>query len=63
MSIPEISVIITTKNESSHIYKCLVSVRKQSYKKIEIIVVDNNSTDGTKAIGCFIEKGKAGPDE
>ena len=48
--LPEVSVIITTKNEEENIEKCLESVITQRYslKKIEIIVVDNNSTDETK---------------
>jgi len=47
---PLVSVIITTKNEESVLERLLVSVAKQSYSQIEIIVVDNNSTDGTKLI-------------
>ncbi len=43
-----VSVIITTKNEERNIINCLKSIKKQSYKNIEIIVVDNNSTDKTK---------------
>jgi glycosyltransferase involved in cell wall biosynthesis len=48
--IPLVSVVITTKNEESHIGNCLESVVEQSYDNIEIIVVDNNSTDRTKEI-------------
>ncbi len=44
---PLVSVIITTKNEAASINNCLVSIRSQTYKNIEIIVVDNFSTDGT----------------
>lgn len=45
-----VSVIVTTKNESSHIGSCLQSVVGQLYKQIEIIVVDNHSNDNTKKI-------------
>jgi len=45
-----VSVIITTKNESSVIKRLLDSIKKQSYKNIEVIVVDNNSSDSTKEI-------------
>lgn len=45
-----VSVIVTTKNEQLNIKTCLQSIRDQSYKEIEIIVVDNNSTDKTKRI-------------
>ncbi len=47
---PLVSVIIPTKNSRLTIKKCLESIKNQSYKKIELIVVDNNSTDDTKKI-------------
>lgn len=47
---PLVSVIITTKNEEKHIENCLKSIKEQSYKNTEIIVVDNNSMDRTKEI-------------
>lgn len=50
MTSPLVSIIITTKNEEEHIQLLLESIRKQTYKIIEIIVVDNNSTDKTKEI-------------
>ena len=45
-----ISVIITTKNSSRTIKRCLKSIKNQSYENIELIVVDNNSIDNTKEI-------------
>lgn len=47
-----ISVIVTTKNEESNLGNCLESIKKQNYSRdeIEIIVVDNNSTDKTVEI-------------
>jgi len=45
-----VSVVITTKNEERNIKNCLESVKNQTYKNIEIIVVDNNSRDKTKEI-------------
>lgn len=47
---PLVSLIITTKNEEKNIPTLLKSIKKQSYKKVEIIVVDNNSIDKTKEI-------------
>ncbi|MBF0457123.1 MAG: glycosyltransferase [Nitrospirae bacterium] len=47
---PMVSVIITTKNSGRTIEKCLESVKNQSYNNIELILVDNNSTDSTKEI-------------
>ncbi len=46
----KISVVITCKNEEFHIEKCLISIKAQTWKNLEIIVVDNNSTDKTKEI-------------
>lgn len=43
----KVSIIVPTKNSERTIEKCLVSVRNQDYKNIEIIVVDNKSNDGT----------------
>ncbi|MCX6781638.1 MAG: glycosyltransferase [Candidatus Magasanikbacteria bacterium] len=45
-----VSVIIPTKNSSEFLEKCLESLKNQTYKNIEIIVVDNNSVDSTKEI-------------
>jgi rhamnosyltransferase len=42
-----VSIIIRTKNEEKWISSCLRSVYKQSYKNIEVIIVDNESTDKT----------------
>jgi glycosyltransferase involved in cell wall biosynthesis len=47
---PLVSVVLTTKNEEKNIETCLVSVKEQTYRPIEIIIVDNNSTDRTKEI-------------
>lgn len=45
-----ISVIITTKNEESVIGRLISSIKKQTYKNLEIIVVDNHSADKTVEI-------------
>jgi len=47
---PLVSVVITTKNEEKNIGNCLISIKEQAYKNIEIIVVDNNSSDKTKEL-------------
>lgn len=45
-----VSAIISTKNEELVVEKLLLSLKSQSYKFMEIIVVDNNSSDKTKEI-------------
>lgn len=45
-----ISVTLVTYNSGRYIKRCLESVLAQKGPQIEIIVVDNNSTDGTRAI-------------
>lgn len=50
MANPLVSVIITTKNEEKVVRRLLLTVDKQTYKKWEIILVDNNSTDRTAEI-------------
>src|SRR5688500_11953753 len=45
-----ISVIIPTFNEEDNIKSCLDSLLDQSYEPIEIIVVDDGSTDKTVSI-------------
>ena len=47
---PLISVIVPTYNSAIFLDRCLESIMNQTYKNIELIVVDNNSTDNTKAI-------------
>lgn len=47
---PKVSIIISTKNEEKNIETCLKSLQSQSYKNIEIIVIDNFSSDKTEDI-------------
>lgn len=47
---PLVSIIIPTKNSARTIQVCLQSCKDQTYPHIEIIVVDNYSTDWTKVI-------------
>lgn len=47
---PLVSVIIPTFNSGKTISLCLKSVQKQIYRKLEIIIVDNYSTDNTLKI-------------
>lgn len=45
-----LSVIVPTKNSASFLDACIKSIKNQIYDNIEIIVVDNYSTDKTKEI-------------
>lgn len=46
----KVSITITTKNEEKNIENCLKSIVLQDYPDMEIIVVDNGSTDKTKEL-------------
>lgn len=47
---PLISVIIPFYNVEKHIEKCLDSITRQSYHNLEIILVDDGSSDSTSSI-------------
>jgi glycosyltransferase involved in cell wall biosynthesis len=49
-SVPEVSIVVIERNETRHIKRCLDSLLAQTYPYLEIIVVDGNSTDGTREI-------------
>ncbi|MGQ0794035.1 MAG: glycosyltransferase [Deltaproteobacteria bacterium] len=53
---PLVSVVIPARNEESNIAKCLSSVVAQTYGNIEIIIVDDNSEDGTAEQARVIQK-------
>jgi glycosyltransferase involved in cell wall biosynthesis len=50
MTQPLVSVIVTTLNNSATLEACLASIGAQTYTAVELIVVDNRSTDNTVAI-------------
>jgi glycosyltransferase involved in cell wall biosynthesis len=47
---PLVSVIVSARNEEAHIEKCLSSLLAQSYPNLEVIAIDDNSTDATLRI-------------
>ncbi len=53
---PFISVLIPARNEEDNIGKCLMSLVDQDYRNIEILVLDDNSTDDTAKVIKGISK-------
>ena len=47
---PLVSVIVPARNEAANIERCLRSVLTTSYPRMDVVVVDDHSTDGTGAI-------------
>lgn len=50
VALPSVSVVIPAYNEQESIEACVLAVVAQTVPAVEIIVVDNRSTDGTAAI-------------
>lgn len=46
---PAVSVVIVNWNGKHHLPECLASVRAQTFRDFEVILVDNGSTDGSAA--------------
>lgn len=44
---PIISVIVPCYNVEKYIHKCIYSILNQTYKKLEVILIDDGSTDST----------------
>lgn len=53
---PLLSIIIPARNEEEVVEGCVGSYLRQDYPSIEVIVVDDRSTDGTTAILARLEK-------
>jgi glycosyltransferase involved in cell wall biosynthesis len=51
---PPVSVVVTTLNEEADLGRCLTSIRSQTVAGVEIVVVDNGSTDGTREIAAAL---------
>lgn len=53
---PLISILIPARNEQDNIKRCINSLLKQDYSNLEILVLDDNSTDMTAVIVEKISK-------
>lgn len=51
-----VSIIIPVYNSENHIKKCLDSIKKQTYKNIEVICVNDGSTDSSLDVLEFYKK-------
>lgn len=45
-----VSIVIPVYNRKEEIVRCLRSIKEQDYRPIEVIVVDDGSSDGTEAV-------------
>ena len=56
---PLISIIVPARNEAPHIATCVRSLLAQDYPNVEIIVVDDGSTDETGTLVGELAKGNS----
>ena len=56
MKYPLISIIVPVYNVKQYLDKCMISILGQSYRKLEIILVDDGSTDGSGEIADKYKK-------
>ena len=57
LNLPLVSFVVTSYNYEKYILKTLESIKKQSYKNFEILVVDDCSSDNScKVVEKFIEE-------
>ena len=51
---PRVTVVVPAYNEATHLTDCLASVRSQSVRSIECLVIDDCSTDDTAAVAAAV---------
>jgi len=47
MPVPLVSIVLVTWNSKPHLSHCLTLLSEQTYQNLEVVIVDNGSTDGT----------------
>ena len=50
ITFPKISIVVPVYNVEAYVSKCIESIMHQDYENIEIIVVDDGSTDSSSKI-------------
>lgn len=50
MNVPLVSVIVPIFNVENYLHDCINSIIRQSYEKLEILLVDDGSTDNSPEI-------------
>ena len=53
---PKISVIVPVYNSEKYIKRCIESIISQTYRQLEILLIDDGSTDGSGYICDLYEK-------
>ncbi len=54
--LPLVSVIVPVYNGEAYLEKCIESLENQTYENLEIIIVNDGSTDGTGAVCVRLKK-------
>jgi len=54
-----VSVIVPTRNEEASIANCLRSIAMQTHRNLELVVVDDRSTDRTAEVAASVVEGDA----
>jgi chlorobactene glucosyltransferase len=56
-STPRVSLILPARNEALHIGDCLRAIRRSTWPDLEILVIDDGSTDATASIARQVAEG------